>query len=92
VIGEAPSRHLHYYSGYHTLTQNRAGDIIFDCDDPYKIHIYASNENHWVDFLEDERQVKYDYYIGTLNILQPILQASLAAHNTSLEIVLWLTV
>jgi beta-lactamase superfamily II metal-dependent hydrolase len=30
VIGEAPSRHLHYYSGYRTITQNRADNIIFD--------------------------------------------------------------
>jgi hypothetical protein len=32
-----------------------------DCNDPYKIHIYASNENYLVDFLQAERKVKYDY-------------------------------
>jgi beta-lactamase superfamily II metal-dependent hydrolase len=33
VIGEAPSRHLHYYGDYEKLTQNSAGDIVFECDD-----------------------------------------------------------
>ncbi len=68
VIGEAPSRHLHYYGGYNTLTQNRAGDIIFDCDYQGKIHIYASNPNYSAAFLEDEGQARYDYYIGTLSL------------------------
>ncbi len=27
VVGEAPSQHLHYYPGYNTITQNRAGDM-----------------------------------------------------------------
>jgi beta-lactamase superfamily II metal-dependent hydrolase len=67
VIGEAPSRHLHYYSGYKTLTQNRAGDLTFDCSDQDKIHIYASNEDYSVGYLKDEGQSKYNYYIGTLN-------------------------
>lgn len=67
VLGEAPSRHLHYYGGYNTLTQNRAGDLVFDSDDKKKIYIYAANENYTAPFLDDERQAKYDYYIGTLN-------------------------
>jgi hypothetical protein len=68
VIGEAPSRHLHYYGDYKTLTQNSAGDLTFDCDDKDKVHIYASDDLYSVDFLEDEGQSKYDYYLGTLNI------------------------
>lgn len=67
VIGEAPSRHLHYYSGYKTLTQNKAGDLTFDCSDDGKIHIYASEYNYTVDYLSWESQSKYAYYIGTLN-------------------------
>jgi hypothetical protein len=67
VIGEAPSRHLHYYGGYNTLTQNRAGDITLDCSKQGKIHIYASNTKYTAEFLDDEDQYKYDYYIGTLN-------------------------
>ena len=68
VIGESPSRHLHYYTGYHTLTQNSAGDLTFDCDDYNKIHIYASSETYSVDYLDDEGQNMYQFYIGTLNI------------------------
>jgi hypothetical protein len=68
VIGEAPSRHLHYYGGYNTLTQNRAGDLTFDCDDTNKIHIYTSSLTYYVDFLDrEEYQNKYRYYLGTLN-------------------------
>ena len=31
VIGEAPSDYLDYYSKYNTITQNTAGDIVFEC-------------------------------------------------------------
>jgi beta-lactamase superfamily II metal-dependent hydrolase len=68
VIGEAPSRHLHYYGGYKTLTQNSAGDLTFDCDDKDKVHIYASDDSYSVDFLDNEWESRYDYYLGTLNI------------------------
>lgn len=68
VIGEAPSRHLHYYGDYKTLTQNTAGDLTFDCADTNKVHIYTSSDTYSVDFLHDERQSKYDYYLGSLNI------------------------
>jgi beta-lactamase superfamily II metal-dependent hydrolase len=68
VIGEAPSRHLHYYGGYNTLTQNRPGDLTFDCEDTNKIHIYTSSLTYYVDFLDrEEYQNKYRYYLGTLN-------------------------
>jgi beta-lactamase superfamily II metal-dependent hydrolase len=68
VIGEAPSRHLHYYSDYHTLTQNRAGDITFDCDHLNKIHIYASNPKYSAEYLDnDAKDDEYGYYLGTLN-------------------------
>jgi beta-lactamase superfamily II metal-dependent hydrolase len=67
VLGEAPSRHLNYYTGYKTLTQNSAGDLTFDCPAEDKVHIYASNKRYEVDYLDDEKQSKYDYYVGTLN-------------------------
>ena len=68
VIGEAPSENLNYYSGYHTLTQNSAGDITFDCTGN-NIHIYVSNENYHVNFLKDKyKSNEYDYYIGTLEL------------------------
>jgi beta-lactamase superfamily II metal-dependent hydrolase len=45
VIGEAPWRHLHYYSGYKTLTQNKAGDLTFDCPTITKF-IYTHRRSH----------------------------------------------
>jgi len=66
VIGQAPSRHLNYYTGYNTITQNRAGNISFVPDND-RIHIYASNSAYpMLDFCVDERRAEYDYYVGTL--------------------------
>lgn len=67
IVGEAPSKDLEYYDGYNTITQNSAGDIIFECDTG-KVHIYVSNSNYSVNFLDDEGMDTYDYYIGTLNL------------------------
>lgn len=68
IIGEAKSGHLNYYNGYNTITQNSAGDIIFECETD-KVHIYVSKENYSVDFLENEYKTNRDdgYYLGTLN-------------------------
>ncbi len=67
VVGEAPSEDLNYYAGYNTITQNSAGDIIFDCNGR-KVHIFTSNE-YSVDFLDDESQSRTGYfYLGTLNL------------------------
>jgi beta-lactamase superfamily II metal-dependent hydrolase len=49
IIGEAPSRHLNYYTGYETITQNSAGDIVLECEDD-KVHIYATNKNYELTF------------------------------------------
>jgi len=71
IMGEAPSQNLDYagYDDYNKITQNSAGDIVFDCINS-KIHIYVSNENYSVDFLENDYMTnKYGcYYLGTLNI------------------------
>lgn len=67
IIGEAPSNNLNYYNGYNTITQNSAGDIIFECID-HKVHIYVSNQNYKVNFLNNEYKTNYDNYIGTLNV------------------------
>jgi hypothetical protein len=66
VIGEAPSGQLNYYAGYNTITQNSAGNITFDCV-TNKVHIYVSNENYSVLFLNDEGMDTFDNYLGTLN-------------------------
>jgi beta-lactamase superfamily II metal-dependent hydrolase len=68
VIGEAPSRHLHYYGGYDKLTQNSAGEITFECDGS-KVHIFASQNTYEVSHLDDEGMSSSEgTYIGTLNV------------------------
>ena len=67
VIGEAPSEHLNYYTGYNTLKQNSAGDIVFDCGGD-KVHVYVSKDyNYDTSFLSDEKATnsKYGKYIGS---------------------------
>ncbi|TJY42685.1 hypothetical protein E5161_07490 [Cohnella pontilimi] len=69
VIGEASSEYLNYYQGYNTITQNSAGDIMFDCGYK-KVHVYVSEFKYYVDFLDDERMTQHKHlnYIGTLNL------------------------
>jgi len=67
VIGEAPSRHLHYYTGYKTITQNSAGDITMECFDN-KVHFYVSNENYYHKGLDDENQSSYENYVGSITV------------------------
>jgi beta-lactamase superfamily II metal-dependent hydrolase len=67
IIGEAPSEHLCYYESYNTITQNSAGDITLECLSG-KTHIYVSDPDYCVDYLEYE-DVDHNfggYYIGTL--------------------------
>lgn len=68
VIGEAPSQHLNYYSGYNTITQNTAKDITFQCETG-KVHVYVSNEAYSVDFLTDEGKASAPEksYIGSFD-------------------------
>ncbi|HBZ82212.1 MULTISPECIES: hypothetical protein [unclassified Brevibacillus] len=69
IIGEAPSKHLNYYSGYNKITQNSAGDIIFECETK-KVHIFVSSDKYQVDFLDNESLSSSNNknYIGTLNL------------------------
>ena len=67
IIGEAKSKDLNYYSKYNTITQNSAGDIIFECL-TNEINIYVSNTNYEVDFLKKKEKKSYDGYIGTIEI------------------------
>jgi len=67
VIGEAPSEYLNYYAGYNNITQNSAGDIVFQCVSG-KVHVFTSNV-YTVDYLNDEDGVHDGlYYAGTLNL------------------------
>lgn len=67
VIGEAPSRELHYYTGYKKITQNLAGDITFDCIDN-RVHIYCSSKNYTHSDLTDEAQSKFEFYKGSITV------------------------
>ena len=67
VIGEAPSKDLHYYQDYNTITQNSAGSIYFECVDNW-VHIYVSSLTYSVDFLEDKGASTYRNYIGSLSV------------------------
>ena len=68
VIGEAPSEHLNYYSGYDTITQNSAKDITFKCEIG-KVHVYVSSPTYSVDYLTDEKHSddSIGHYIGSFN-------------------------
>lgn len=69
IIGEAPSDKINYLREYNTITQNSAGDIIFDCQTGI-VHIYVSNAKYSVDFLENKNKPnKYGAtYIGSLSV------------------------
>lgn len=69
VVGEAPSSDLEYYSKYDTITQNSAGDIIFECL-KNKVRIYVGQDNYSVSFLAIEKSFNpsLEHYIGTLNL------------------------
>jgi len=67
VIGEAPSRHLNYYTGYQKITQNLAGDITMDCVDN-KVHFYTSSATYYHKKLDDEHQSKYPNYVGSITV------------------------
>ena len=67
VIGEAPSQHLNYYQGYNTITQNSAGDILFECATG-EVHVFTSNK-YTVGFLTNKGKSRSGYhYVGTLTV------------------------
>lgn len=67
VIGEAPCRHLNYYTGYDIITQNSAGDISFELEGD-KVHIYASDLTYTNDALQDEGWNTFDGYVGSITV------------------------
>ena len=68
IVGEAPAAELEYYNGYDTITQNTAGDIVFECVTG-AANVYVSSDTYSVDFLTDNGKGDGDgYYIGTLYI------------------------
>jgi beta-lactamase superfamily II metal-dependent hydrolase len=67
VIGEAPSRHLNYYTGYKTITQNQAGDVTMHLV-TNKVHFYASNQNYSNKALTNEGQTEFKNYVGSITV------------------------
>jgi beta-lactamase superfamily II metal-dependent hydrolase len=67
VIGEAPARHLHYYTGYQTITQNSASDITMDCIGD-QVHFYVSNPDYEGPDLQNLGQTTYEHYLGSLTV------------------------
>lgn len=68
VVGEAPSKDLEYYRGYNTITQNTAGDIVFQCGTG-AVHIFVSSARYSVDFLTKRGRPRGDgHYLGTLHV------------------------
>ncbi len=70
VIGEAESDYIDYYDGYDTITQNSAGNIVFDCG-VMEVDVYTSSDfNH--DYLKQKRKKSYwetgEKYRGTLEL------------------------
>lgn len=70
VVGEAPSDELEYYSGYNTLTQNSAGDILFCCETG-KTHVYVGSPSYSVNFLDRDPNASVVkgslYYLGSFD-------------------------
>ncbi len=68
VLGEAESEKMWYYPGWNVITQNSAGDIVFDCQSG-KVHVYVSSETYTVDFLDDAgASAGLGRYIGSFDV------------------------
>lgn len=71
VVGEAPSEDLHYYQGYNTITQNSAGDILFDVLDNV-IDIFVSNPAYSKReglFVKEHHNIHEGlFYLGSISI------------------------
>lgn len=71
VVGEAPCADLNYYSGYNTITQNSAGDILFDAKENV-VDIFVSNPNYsrkaWMHINNNHSSYNGVYYIGSIKV------------------------
>lgn len=67
IIGEAPSRHINYYTGYQTITQNSAGDITMVCAAD-KVHFYVEHADYLGPDLSNLGLSDYNYYLGSLTV------------------------
>lgn len=68
VLGEAEAGHLYYYPGWNTITQNRAGDIAFDCR-AGRVDVYVSSSTYTAEFLYDAgASANLGRYIGSFRV------------------------
>lgn len=67
IIGEAPSRHLNYYTGYKTITQNSVGDITMDCDGD-RVHFYVGNAGFTHRGMNNENRTAFANYLGSITV------------------------
>ncbi len=68
VLGEAESEYMHYYPGWNTIKQNRAGDIAFDCRTG-RVDVYVSSSTYEEDFLYDaDGLAALGRYIGSFDV------------------------
>lgn len=68
ILGEAESENIYYYPGWNTITQNSAGDVVFDCV-VNRVDVYVSSATYTVDFLHDAgASANLGYYIGSFNV------------------------
>jgi beta-lactamase superfamily II metal-dependent hydrolase len=66
VLGEADSDDLEYYPGWNTMTQNSAGDILFECRSGWTD--VFTGKRVYLDFLSDEGKSHSGYiYAGSMN-------------------------
>lgn len=67
IIGEAPSRHLNYYTGYMTITQNSVGNITMDCEGD-RVHFYVGNAGFTHRGMNNENQNAFPNYLGSITV------------------------
>lgn len=68
ILGEAPSRNLHYYTEYNTISQNSAGDITMEIGQE-EVDFYVANSGYGMkSWLTNKSKVAFPNYIGTLKV------------------------
>ena len=69
IVGEAPSDELDYYSGYDTITQHSAGDILFEANGDYlDIFVSKSDYNKTDGMVQNDNHGSHDgmTYLGSV--------------------------
>lgn len=68
VLGEAPAEEIYYYPGWNTITQNRAGDIAFDCLKG-RVDVYVSSGTYSAGHLYDAGgSANLGRYVGSFDV------------------------